>query len=154
MPSSAVGDGVSGLVGADEEAVDLAAVVAGRAGVADDGHLDVLGGHLGVQRLGDQVLVDHRDDRDVDTRHGAELGGVVAGGVDDVVAGDLFLPLSVMTFQRPSGSWVDVGDKRVAGDLRAELAGADGHGVGGAGGVGPAVVGRVEAEDYVVGGAP
>ena len=146
----AVGDGVTGLVGPDEEAVDLTAVVAGRAGVPDDGHLDFLCGHLG-ERFGDQVLVDHRDDGDVDAGHGPELGGVVAGGVDDVVTGDLALvggdlPAAVREL-------VDGGDERVAGDLGAELTGADGHGVGGAGGVRPAVVGRPEAEDDVVGGS-
>ncbi len=43
----AVGDGVGPLVGADEEGVDLAAVVARRSGVADDGHLVFAGGHGG-----------------------------------------------------------------------------------------------------------
>ena len=147
----AVGDGVVGLVRADEQAVDLAAVVAGRAGVADDGHLDVAGLH-GVQRFGDQVLVDHRHDGDVDAGHGTDLGGVVAGRVDDVVAGDLFLLAVLLCGDLPAavGELGDVCDQGMAGDLGAELAGAGGHGVGGAGGVGPAVMRSVEAEDDVV----
>ena len=144
----AVGDGVGPFVGADEEAVDLAAVVARRPGVADDGHLVFAGGH-GGERLGDEVLVDQRDDRDVESDHGADLGSVVAGGVDDVVGHDPALvgddlPAAV-------GQGVDVGDERVAGDGGAELAGAGGHGVGGAGGVGPSVVEGVEPEDDVGG---
>ena len=142
-----VGDGVACLVGADEQAVDLTPVVARRAGVADDGHLDLTGLH-GVQRFGDQVLVDHRDDRDVDARHGTNLRGVVAGRVDDVVAGDLALvggdpPAAVGQLGHP-------GDQGMTGDLSAQLAGPGGHSVGGAGGVGPAVRRGPEAEYDVV----
>ena len=154
---NAVGDGVAGLVRADEQAVDLAAVVARRAGVSDDGHLNVACLH-GVKRFGYEVLVDHRDNGDVDAGHGAQLGGVMAGRVDDVVAGDLLLfagvPVSNLGRDLPAAVWQlgDVRDERVAGDLGAELAGADGHGVGGPGGVGPAIVGGVESQDHVVDG--
>ena len=43
-----VGDGVAGLVWADEEAVELAAGVARGAGVPVAGQLDGLGGGIGV----------------------------------------------------------------------------------------------------------
>ena len=46
--------------------------------------------------------MDHGDDRDVESHHGTDLRGVVAGGVDDVLA--TMRPCSVMTSHRPSGS--------------------------------------------------
>ncbi len=97
--------------------------------------------------------MDHRDDGDVEADHGADLGAVVAGGVDDVFGDDggPFAGLVGDDFPAAVGQGVDVGDEGVAGDGGAELAGAGGHGVGGAGGVGPAVVGGVESEDDVGG---
>ena len=46
--------------------------------------------------------MDHGDDRDVESHHGTDLRGVVAGGVDDVLADDAALLGD--DFHRPSGS--------------------------------------------------
>ena len=145
--------GVGHLVGADEQAVDLPAVVAGRPGVAGHRGLEAEVDH-GLEGLGDQVLVDHRDDGHVQADHGSELGGVVAGRVDDVLAHDPVAVAGALAahaagsgddLPAPVGQVVHVGDQRVAPYLAAEVAGAPGHGIGAARRVGPAVVGGVEA---------
>ena len=165
----AVHPGVGHLVGADQQPVDLAAVVARRPGVAGHGRLAVEVDH-GLHRLGDQVLVDHRHDRNVQPDHGSELGGVVTGRIDDMLAHDPVavvgalagvianaLPgaLAVHTagggddLPAAVGQPVHVGDHRVAPDLAAAVASPPGHGVGAARRVGPTVVGGVEPELYV-----
>ena len=83
----AVGTAAGHLVGTDQQAIDLAAVVARGAGVAHHGRLEPEVDH-GLQRLGHQVLVDDRHDGHVEADHGPELGGVVPGGVDHVLAHD------------------------------------------------------------------
>ena len=153
----AVHPGVGHLVGADQQAVDLTAVVARRPRVAGHRRLEAEVDH-GLQRLGDQVLVDDRHDRHVEPDHGPELGGVVAGRIDDVLAHDpvavvgaLALHASGNSDDLPAavGQAAHVGDQGVAADLAAEVAGAPGHGVGAARRVGPAVVGGVEPELHV-----
>ena len=158
-PVDAVGAGAGHLVGADEQPVDLAAVVARRPRVAGDRRLEAEVDH-GLQRLGDQVLVDDRHDRHVEADHGAELGGVMAGRVDDVLAHDAVAVVGVGA-ARPCaagghddlpasvGQLAHVGDQAVAPDLAAQVAGPPGHGVGAARRVGPAVVRGVEPELHV-----
>ena len=135
----AIGLRAGGLVRADEDAVDLAAVVRRRAGVAGDGDLPIERLHR-IERLGDEVLMDHGDDRDVESHHGTDLRGVVAGGVDDVLADDAALLGD--DFPSTVGQCVHVGDAVFPDDLRTQLASTLRQGIGGTGGVGPAVVRR------------
>ncbi|MDE0493314.1 MAG: hypothetical protein OXH54_05215 [Acidimicrobiaceae bacterium] len=153
MPST-VDPGVGHLVGTDQQAVDLAAVVARRPGVAGHRRLEAEVDH-GLHGLGDQVLVDNRDHGHVQPDHGPELGGVVAGRVHDMLAHDPVALIGAFAVHAagggddlpPSvGEMVHVGDHGVAPYLAAEVAGAPGHGVGAARRVGPAVVGGVEAD--------
>ena len=135
----AIGLRAGGLVRADEDAVDLAAVVRRRAGVAGDGDLPIERLHR-IERLGDEVLMDHGDDRDVESHHGTDLRGVVAGGIDHVLAHDAALLGD--DFPSTVGQCVHVGDAVVPDDLRTQLASTLRQGIGGTGGVGPAVVRR------------
>ena len=84
--------------------------------------------------------MDHGDDRDVESHHGTDLRGVVAGGVDDVLADDAALLGD--DFPSTVGQCVHVGDAVVPDDLRTQLASTLRQGIGGTGGVGPAVVRR------------
>ena len=79
-PSSAHGAG-SPLVAAHAQATDLLAEVDEVVRVAElrQAGVDAL------DRLGEQVLVGHRDDRDGDADHPADLGREHAAGVDDDV---------------------------------------------------------------------
>lgn len=52
-------------------------------------------------RLGDDILMLDRNDRNVDADHFAGLAGKIAGTGDYVFGGDL--PLSVVIFHKPSG---------------------------------------------------
>ncbi len=79
----AVGFGACSFVGPNQQAVYFVAVVGRGAGVAYHGHFGGLGGYFG-EGFGDEVLVDHRHDGYVQPGHGAQLGAVVAGGVDEV----------------------------------------------------------------------
>ena len=140
-PVHAVGLRSRHLVRADQQAVEFAAHVHRGPRVADRGGL-VAEVHEGTDALGHQVLVDDRDDRHVEAHHGAELRGVVAGGVDDVLADDAVVVADHLP--APVGELAHGTDERVSADLGAELAGAAGHGVGAARRVGPAVVGGVD----------
>ena len=140
-PVDAVDLGVGHLIGPDQQPVDLAAVVAARPGISGHRRFEAETAHR-LERLGDDVLVDDRDDRHVEPDHRSQLRGVVAGSVDHVLAGDRALlghdlPAAV-------GQLTHFDHTVVALDLTAELTGALGHRIGAACGVGPTVVGRVE----------
>ena len=127
-----VGLCVGHFVRADEDAVDLPAVVRRASGIAGDRRFEVEGHHR-FERFGDDVLVDHRDDRHLEPDHFAELGGVTAGGVHHVLCHDAAflgddLPAAI-------GQLVHVGHWVVAADLHPELPCTLGHGIGGTGGV-------------------
>ncbi len=143
--------GVFPLIGADQQRVDLPPVVGRGSGVADHRRVEVAQLlHLG-HGLGDEVLVDHRNDGHVQAHHGAELGGVAPGRVHHVFGCDaVSLPLDVADhLPAVVGKLVHIGDQRVAVDLAAQLPGAFDHGRGDAGRVGPAVVGGPAAHQHV-----
>ena len=143
----AVGLRVRHLVGTHQQAVQLAAHIHRGPRVPDRRGL-VAQVHQRRDALGHQVLVDHRHDRHVEAHHGAELRGVVPGGVHDVLADD---PIVVADdLPAPVGQLVHVDDTGVAADLGAELAGPASHGVGATGRIGPTVVGGVGRRDHVL----
>ncbi len=72
------------LVAAHAQAADLLAEVDEVVGVAQLGQA----GMDALDRLGEQVLVGHRDDRDGDARQPADLGSEHPAGVDDDVGRD------------------------------------------------------------------
>ena len=161
----AVGPGSGHLVRPDEQTVDLLAVVARGTGIAHHRQFEIEGFDLGY-RLGHQVLVDDRHDRNVEPDHGAELGCVVPGGVHDVLAVDGVLLVAAVRSVAAAGrigtaahdrdvpaavgALGHTGHERVAHDPAAEIAGPLGHGVRAARRIGPAVMRCEEAEPYVV----
>ncbi len=142
----AIGDGVSGFVGADDEPVVLAAVVARCPRVPSHGGLEVERSHR-RDGFGDDVLMDHRDDRHVETHHRSQLRPVVAGGVHDVFGHDWTL----LGHHLPAviGEPAHSGDPVAEHDLGSELLGARCHGVGRRRRIGPTIPGRVEAELHI-----
>jgi len=91
--------GVGPLVGPDDEAVVLLAVVAGSPWIPYHRVLRRQRGHL-FDPFGHQVLVDHRLDGHVEAHHRAELRGVGTGRVDHMLGHDpallgYYLPPSV-----------------------------------------------------------
>ena len=78
--------------------------------------------------LGDDVLVLHRDDRHVEADHGPGPPGEVAGAGDHVLAGDVAL----VGLDQPlaTGLLHNAGDRGLAVDGRAALAGTPGEGLG------------------------
>ena len=140
--------GAIGLVGADDQPLPLLAVVARRAGVADDRGLALQRGDR-VEVFGHQILMDDVDDRDLEPDHGPDPGREPAGGVDHVFGDDGALlgddvPASV-------GPPDDVDDPVAEIDLGAAGARAGGHGHGAAGGIGVPVARRVGAQQHALG---
>ena len=78
--------------------------------------------------LGDEVHVLHPQHRQLEADHPPDLAGPQPAGVDDVLGVDLALVGDHVP--RPVGPLAQVGHPRVAVDLGAALAGADGVGVG------------------------
>ena len=118
-----VARGSTDLVGAEDQPAPLLAQIPRAVGLAQHPHLGqprrVAGLNLRV-RLGDDVLVLHRDDGDVQTDHRAGAPGEVTGRADHVLADDVALvgvhaPLAA----RGPG---DPRDRGVAVDLRAAIA--------------------------------
>ena len=104
------------LVAAHHEAADLGAEVDEVVGVAQ--RRQRLERRL--ERLGDQVLVAVRDDRQVDADHARELGRVHAGGIDD----DLALDAALIRLDGGDAAVrrLDAGDADARLDLRADAA--------------------------------
>ena len=101
-------------------------------------------------RLGEEVLVGHRDDRDVHADHPAELRREHAARVDHDVGTDLTAFTAVLhrDASDPTTLRPDLHDARVRADLRPALARAGGQGVGKTGRVEPAIGRQVDrAED-------
>ena len=140
--------GIRGLVGADDQALLLLAVITRRAGVTDDRRFPFQGRHLG-HVVGHQILVDDVGDGNLEPDHGSDSGGETAGRIDHVlgdnraVLGD-HLPGSV-------GAPGDVDDPMAAVNLGAPGARAGGHGVGAAGRIGVPVAGCVSAKHHALG---
>ena len=138
------------LVGAEDEAAPLLAHVVGRVALAQHrefGFARRVSFGEGGMFFGDDVLVLHRNGRHINSDEGAGLAGVVAGGEDEVFAGDLAfgscrLPLVAGAFY--------FGDGRVLVDFGAVHAGAAGEGGGEVDGGDVSVVGVVEGADEVV----
>ena len=106
-----------------------------------------------VHRLGEEVLVRHRDDRDGDAHHPAELGREHPGGVDDDVGADL-APLAVVLDGHagdPTALRPDRHHTRVRADLRTAAARAGGQRVREPGRVQPAVRRQVDGAEHGVG---
>ena len=138
----APGLGVLHLVGPDQDALLLLPVVGRGDGVADHRRLLVERLHLG-QVLGHQVLVAHVDDRHPVVDPGRDLVAEGAGRVDHVLAGDRALLGNHLPFA--ARALLGVEHPVAQHDLGAAHARTLGHGVGRAGRVGVAVVGRVGA---------
>ncbi len=87
-----VAAGRAGLVGPEDEAAVLLAHVPGRIRLAQHAHLgqaEALALEHRRMRLGHDVLVLDRDDRDVEPDHGAGAAREIAGRRDDVLAQDV-----------------------------------------------------------------
>ena len=99
-------------------------------------------------RLGDDVLVLDGNDRDVEADHRAGAAGEIAGGGDDVLAGDVAL----VGLDQPFAGrrLLDAGHRRVAVDFGAAIARAARERLRQVGGLDIAVVGMLDgAEDAV-----
>ena len=105
-----------------------------------------------LDRLGEQVLVRHRDDRNGHPGHPADLGGEHPAGVDDDIGPDLRALAAVLDGHAGDAATFDAdrGHPRVRPDRRAARARAGGEGLGQTGRVEPAVRGQVDrAEDAI-----
>ena len=102
---------------------------------------------LGVW-LGDDILMFDRQHGDVEADHGAGAPGIIAGGRDDVFAGDIALVCLHQPFA--IGLLFDTQHRGLAIDLGAEVAGTDGHGLGHVGGLDIAVAGMLDGADQPV----
>ena len=139
------------LVGAEDETAILFAHVPGRVGFAQHPHLrQALAVALddGRVRLGDDVLVLDRDDRDVETEHGARLAGEVAGRADDVVGGDVALVGA--DHPAPVGGALEARHRGHAVDLGPQGAGTLGERLGEVGRLDVAVVRMLDRAEEAV----
>ena len=118
-----IAGGRADLVGPEQQAARFLAHVPGGIGLAQHPHLRQalrLARLDRRMRLGDDILVLHRDDRHVEADHAAGLAGEIAGRRHDVLADDVALvgddlPLAA---RQP----LDGGDDGVAIDLAAAFA--------------------------------
>ena len=78
------------LVWPNQQAVDLPPVVGRDPGISNDRRVVVERLHLG-QRLGDQVLVDDRNDWHLHPGHGSNLRGIATRRVDQVLTNNAAL---------------------------------------------------------------
>ena len=99
-------------------------------------------------RLGDDILVLDRDDRNVDAQHLAGLAHEIAGRRDDVLAGDVALVGLDQPFA--GGFLLDAGDRGVAIDFSAAIARTLGERLGEIGGLDIAVIGMLDGADDAV----
>ena len=144
----APGLGVLHLVGPDQDALLFLAVVAGGDRVADHWRLPVEGLDL-REVLGHQVLVAHVDHRHAEPDPGRDLVGEGTGGVHHVLADDGALLGDDFPLAR--GALLGIQHPIAERDRGPAHARALGHGVGGAGRVGVAVVRRVGAGNDALG---
>ena len=99
-------------------------------------------------RLGDDILMLHRHDRNVEPDHAPGLAGEAAGGADDVFAGDLApvgghdpFVIGLLRDRQHAGMAMDRG---------AQRAGAGGERLGEIGGLDIAVIGMADRADEAV----
>ena len=89
-----IAGGRARLVRPEQQPAILLAHVPGRIGLAQHAHLGQAAALALTDRrvrLGDDILVLDRDDRDVEAEHRAGLAHEIAGRGDDVLAGDVAL---------------------------------------------------------------
>jgi hypothetical protein len=139
------------LVAAHHQAVAVLAVVDEEVGVTQGGEVPaVAGGGDLLQRLGDQVLVGHRQQRHPHAGHPGDLGGVHAAGVDD------YLRLDVAAVgvhaAHTSLAHLDPRHPGMGEDAAAAAAGAVGEGVGQLRRVDVAVGGQPGGAEHALGG--
>ncbi len=138
-----------GLVATHHQAADLLLVVGEAVGVPQRRQV---ARHLRSERLGDDVLVLHRHERDVDPHRGSQGAGPLAAAHHDLLALDATgasgatVTTALMTPETTS-MLLDLG---VLADRRTRHAGAAGEGHGDVAGAGLAVGGQERCTDEVV----
>ena len=132
---------------AEEQPAVLLPAVEGPVGIAKDRKLTIAPGDLG-DRLGDDVVVLHRDERQVVAGEPGEPARPLAGSVDH----DLRADVALRRREHPAaGAPLHGGHRRVPDDLRPERGRAAGEGVGQAGRVDMPVGGQVGGGDHTFG---
>ena len=147
-----IADRRAGLIRAEDQPAGFLAHVPGAVGFAQHAHFrqPLL---LALQdrrvRFGDDVLVLHRDHRDVDPDHLACLAGKIAGAGDHVIGGEDLLvrlhmpgPVRILVKRRDGG---------VAHDPGTPVARALGQRLGEVGGLDIAVIGMLDRAQNAVG---
>ena len=140
------------LIGAEDQALPFLAHVVGRVAFPQHRHL---GQALLValdqrrMRLGDDVLVLDGDDRNVEADHGRGLARIVAGRRDHVLASDVALLGAHQPFAARRA--LDRRHRRLAIDLAAAVAGANGQRLGQVGRGDMAVIRMIERAHQAVG---
>ena len=136
------------LVAAHHEPAGVLAEVDEEVGVAHG--REVLVAESLAERLGDEVLVRHRHERDAHARHAADLGREHAAGVDHHLGLDV--PAVGLDAAHAAAGDVDRGHARVGVDVAAALARALGERVGQQARVEVAVGRQPRGAEHAVGG--
>jgi hypothetical protein len=137
------------LVDADQSALLLLAEIARDIGAAHHRYL-ALAVDERLDRVGDDIVMFHVGDRNVDPRHLGDLPSIAAGRVDDdfgahdALVGD-HEPVAGRRLGKPR-------NQCLADDRRAQILRADRHRVAQPRRVGMAVAGRIGPRDHAIGG--
>ena len=120
----------AGFIRANQHAICLLAEIGMRPRIAHDGQFTLERDQL-LDRLGDQIMMQHIGDRHIMSGPRAYDITIRACGIDDMLADDVAVIGDHFPLAR--GQELDISDEGAAVDFRAELARACGHRIGNVG---------------------